>query len=252
MRRARGYDPLTWSADTQVLLDRIIHRAREMGPGHVAVFDLDGCLFDNRPRQIQILREFAAKEHLTELYRVEPHHFQDWSMRTTMRNAGIADSWIEEHYPRIRAYWESTFFTSAYCLYDHAMPGAVQLVRAIHHAGMQVVYLTGRDETMRAGTDESLRRFGFPLGVPRTQLIVKPTFEMDDTTFKEGAMEGIAALGKVAIYIDNEPANVNMFRARHPAAMVVFVETDHSHRPDLPDPEIPWLRNFLGDQLGKA
>jgi len=45
--------------------------------------------------------------------------------------------------------------------------------------------------------------------------------------------------------LDNEPANVNKFHDRHPDAQVVFVETDHSPRPDEPHSDLQWLRGFL-------
>jgi hypothetical protein len=244
-RRSRGYAPLAWSEEGTALLARIIDLAREMGPGHVAVFDLDGCLFDTRPRQVQIFRELAARAGFDPLYRVTVEHFTDWSIRSTLTNAGVAADWIDTHIDAVRAWWERHFFTSTYVLYDHAMPGAAALVRAVHEAGIHCVYLTGRDETMRMGTEHALRRFGFPYDQHGATLLVKPDFRTDDTEFKEGALEIVAAIGNVVLYLDNEPANVNLFRRRHPESLVVFLETDHSPKPIEPDPEIPWLRSFV-------
>ncbi|MDP2317345.1 MAG: HAD hydrolase-like protein [Pseudomonadota bacterium] len=244
-RRARGYAPLAWSEEGGELLARIHALALEKGPGHVAVFDLDGCLFDTRPRQVQIFRELGARAGFDPLFRVTVDHFTDWSLRTTLDNAGVHPDWIEANYVAVRSWWERHFFTSTYVLYDHAMPGAAALVRAVHDAGVHCVYLTGRDETMRPGTEDSLRRSGFPYDVARTTLLVKPDFRQDDTEFKEGAIEIVAAIGNVVLYLDNEPSNVNLFRRRHPESLVVFVETDHSPKPVEPDVEIPWLRSFL-------
>lgn len=243
MRRSRGYAPL--EGEHGALVERIVVHARTHGEGHVAVLDLDGCMFDTRPRQVHIFRELASQRGLEGLYRVEVDHFRDWSLRNTLANAGLDDAWIDAHHDAVRAWWEQRFFTSAYVLHDHAMPGAAAMVRGIHEAGVHVVYLTGRDESMRAGTEESLRRWGFPYDAERATLLVKPTFDMDDTTFKEAALATVAQLGDVVLYLDNEPANVNLFRRTHPAALVVFVETDHSPKPIEPDPEIPWLRSFV-------
>lgn len=239
--RARGYAPFASSAENADLLDRIVAQAR---PGHVAVFDLDGCLFDTRPRQVRIFRELAAQHGWGELCAVREEHFLDWSLKNTMRNAGIDAGWIAAHEAAVRAYWERCFFSSAYVTYDHAMPGAAELVRAVWERGMQVVYLTGRDISMAPGTESALRAFGFPYNAVRSSLLVKPRFDMDDTEFKHAALEHIASLGTTTLYLDNEPANVNMFKARHPEALVVFVETDHSPRPDEPGAGIPWLRCF--------
>jgi hypothetical protein len=245
MARARGYAPLEATPDSIALVERIATHARESGPGAVAVFDLDGCLFDTRPRQVRIFRELANRAGLDALYKVREEHFVDWSLDTTMRNAGLEESFVATHRDTVRSWWARHFFTSAYVEHDHAMPGAPVLVRAVHESGVHVVYLTGRDTTMKAGTERSLRAWGFPYDVTRTTLLVKPTFEMDDTEFKEGALAHVETLGRVVLYLDNEPANVNVFRRVHPESLVVFVETDHSPRPDEPDASLPWLRSFL-------
>ncbi len=242
MRRSRGYDPLHHSSENSALLVQILDTARE---GGLAVFDLDGCLFDNRPRQVQIIREYASLYHCWELYKVEIHDFEDWSFPRTLKKAGVPDDVISLHYPALRQYWESCFFTSAYVRYDHAMPGAAELVRRVYEAGMKVIYLTGRDHQMREGTEQSLRRFGFPYDEPGVRLLTKPRADMEDTAFKEEAMETLAAYGQVRIYLDNEPSNVNLYKKYHADALVVFVETDHSPRPVEPLSSIPWLRSFL-------
>jgi hypothetical protein len=245
LRKSRGYAPLEWSEDSAALLARIDNLAASSGAGHVAVFDLDGCVFDTRPRQVQIFRELASRAGYDALYRVTVDHFADWSLRTTLHNAGLDSAWVEAHHAEVRAWWESCFFTSEYVAFDHAMPGAASLVQRVHAAGLHVVYLTGRDESMKAGTEASLRRFSFPFDVPRATLLVKPDARQDDTAFKSEAIEIVAAMGNVVLYLDNEPSNVNLFRRRHPEALVVFVETDHSPKPVAPDPGIPWLRSFL-------
>jgi len=243
MARSRGYAPFEVSEAGDTLLARI--RERGSGVGNVAVFDLDGCLFDTRPRQVRILRELAEADRFAPLWAVREEHFLDWSLGATLRRAGVSDAWLAEHGKRVRSWWEARFFTSEYVVHDHAMPGAVALVRDLWASGAQVVYLTGRDVGMRAGTETSLRAWGFPYDAERTLLLVKPSADQDDTAFKDSAIEHIEGYGRVVLYLDNEPANVNMYRRRHPDALVVFVETDHSPRPDEPDAEIPWMRSFL-------
>lgn len=248
MRRARGYAPLEWSAHDAATLAEIRAHTTRHGPGHVAVFDLDGCLFDTRPRQVQILWELAAQEAWWPLFRVGVAHFTDWELVHTLRDAGIEEAWIQEHIRRIRSFWRARFFSSDYLCHDLPMPGSAQLVQHVHDAGLHIVYLTGRDESMRPGTEVALRRFAYPW-TERCALLMKPDAEADDLAFKEGALEGISLIGRIVLYLDNEPANVNMYRAHHPEAMVVFVETDHSPRPIEPEPDIPWLRSFLSAPL---
>jgi hypothetical protein len=245
MARSRGYSPYASSEAQDALLDRIVSRAHDGGEQTVGVFDLDGCLFDTRPRQIQIFREFANRSNRLELYRVAAEHFKDWDLSNTLRHAGFSEAYIEEVAPAVAEYWRSRFFRSDTVVHDHAMPGAVDLVRRCHAGGMRVAYLTGRDETMRAGTSDSLRAFGFPLDGEASRLFVKPDFDTDDTIFKDGAMTEIAKMGTPTLFLDNEPSNVNTFRSRFPDALVVFVETDHSPKPVEPHPDIPWIRSFF-------
>jgi FMN phosphatase YigB (HAD superfamily) len=230
-----------------VLRGVLQHLAEETSAGRapVAGFDLDGCLFDTRPRQVHIFRELASQRDLDALYRVGPEHFRDWSLDATMQRAGLDPDWITAHSDEVRRFWFERFFHDDYMTLDHALPGGPGFVRACRDAGALIVYLTGRDIKMRAGTETALRRFGFPYDHDRALLITKPHFDMDDTLFKESALERIATLGNVATYFDNEPANVNLFHARHPEARVVFVETDHSPKPIEPDPDIPWIQSFL-------
>lgn len=243
-RRARGYQPLHRSAEQSALLARVVAFA-EANAGAVGVFDLDGCVFDTRPRQIHIFRELASARGWPELYAVTPEHFVDWDHARTLRNAGIEAGRVAELLPAVREAFYQSFFKGEYVLHDHAMPGAAQLVWACYRAGLVIVYLTGRHEDMRAHTEIALGRFGFPWARPRTHLLVKPDFSTSDLAFKGEALREVGLLGRPALFLDNEPANINLFHAAHPEALCVWVETDHSPRPDEPHPEIPGLRGFL-------
>ena len=106
MRRARGYAPLHVSAEQDALLERLVARAKQAaeaatasGGLAVGVFDLDGCLFDTRHRQIQILRELGSREGLPELYRVAPEHFVGWDLAATLTASGLSDARAQQLYP---------------------------------------------------------------------------------------------------------------------------------------------------------
>ena len=218
-----------------------MERAAVAGASGVCVLDLDGCLFDSRHRQIHILREYASHTGDERFWAVRPEHFTNWIMPDTLRAAGVPESLADE----LQEFWVERFFDGEYVLFDHAMPGAANMVHRMHRSGCEIVYLTGRHREMHAGTEKALRRSGFPYDVARTRLYTKPSFEQDDTRYKEEALERVAALGKAVIFLDNEPANVNLFHARHPEALVVFVATDHSPKPIHPVPSLPQIRGFL-------
>jgi len=238
------YDPFHQSPSQVEVLATILARAESEGASGVAVIDLDGCLFDTRPRQVQIFRELAGQRGWDDLALIKGEHFQDWSIRNTLKNIGLSDERVEEIHDDVHAYWWKSFFTSDYVIYDHAMPGGPEFVRELKAKGTYIVYLTGRDETMRAGTETSLRRYGFPLG-DRATLIVKPDFETDDTLFKGDAMQQIRTYGNPVIFLDNEPSNVNRFQDDCPDALVVFVETDHSPKPVTPYEGMSRVKGFL-------
>ena len=243
MARARGYDPLATSTEQNHLLDRIVEACTR--PTAVAIFDLDGCLFDTRPRQVQIWREYASRHGLVEPYRAQIHHIKDWCTRDTFTRAGVSQDWLDIHLDALENDWFERFFDGRTVRYDHAMPGAAQRVRDCQHAGAHIVYLTGRHQAMRAGTLEALQAAGFPLDGDRARLWTKPGFEESDLDYKLSTIEHLHMLGEPVLFLDNEPCNVNGFREHLPDALVVFVETDHSPRPEEPHPELPWLRSFL-------
>ncbi len=245
MRPSRGYAPRSVSPGQDALLDDILAVAHRAGPTGVGVFDLDGCLFDTRPRQLHILRELGSLEGMSDLYCVTEDHFTDWHLSASLSRAGLPADRVAAILPRVEAHWQPRFFSGEYVGFDAAMPGAAALVWACYRAGMQVVYLTGRHEEMRAGTEAALSRMGFPMQRPGTHLIVKPSMQMEDTAFKREALRELRTLGRPVLFLDNEPSNVNAFRAEEPDALVVFVETDHSPRPIYPLPDIPWIRGFL-------
>ena len=179
MIRSRGYAPFACSEYQDQMLDSMLDMCRsskEQLNTKVAVFDLDGCLFDTRYRQIMIFREFASRSGIFELNFIEPHMIVDWNLRTPLQKIGLSESRIDTFYKEMSDYWWKCFFDSDYVRMDYALPGACDFVRACYSEGSYVVYLTGRDHNMRTGTEECLRGFGFPYDTERSTLITKAEF----------------------------------------------------------------------------
>ena len=239
--RARGYHPFGSIEAQDQLLDRIIDQA---GRGKVGVFDLDGCLFDTRIRLVTIFHEFASVSGIQYFAFAKRTDFTDWDLKKPLRKYGMPEVLIEEVFSQFIDFWKVRFFSDKYVAWDDPMPGATTLVKACYSRGMDVVYLTGRDHNMRLGTEQALRRCGFPYDIDRTRLITKPRFEMEDTAYKMDALQQIKKIGSVVLSIDNEPANINSMSRKFPDALCVFIETDHSFRKDRPEPHIPRLRSF--------
>lgn len=199
----------------------------------VVVFDLDGTLFDNGPRTWQILVDFAEAEGHADLRRAldaMPRRALPYLLRDTLSQCGFAEPALHE---RAAAFWRQRFFTDDFQRYDEPIPGAVRYVKELFAAGATLVYLSGRDApNMLVGCAASLRQHGFPVGIPRTAIVLKHAFEDSDLDFKRDALDFMEHMGSVVASFDNEPANCNLFAARWPEAHHFFVET--AHAPDPP------------------
>ena len=198
----------------------------------VAVFDLDGTLFDNGPRTWEILVDFAENEGNADLRRsldAARRTRLPYLLQETLTALSIADAAVVE---RAHTFWAARFFTDAHQAHDLPIAGALALVRALYDAGATIVYLSGRDvPNMLIGVCESLRTHGFPVGLARTSIVLKPSFHDDDLTFKKSALSFIDSMGEVVACYDNEPANCNAFAERWPDALHVFVATQHAPNP---------------------
>lgn len=215
------------------ILNRVLERARALGARAVVAFDLDSTLFDNRPRQARILREFGLERKVPKLAACAASHWDSgWEMKAAMRNCGLGPVEIERMYPDAKRFWEERFFTSEYCVEDVAIQGAVEFVTAVARTGAAVCYVTGRHAGMREGTLQAMRNTGLLTpGENNVHLILKPTLAMDDDEFKRDAHRQLAQMGTVIAAFDNEPTHVNDYRRTFPDAMVVHLATDHSGRP---------------------
>jgi len=239
-----AWRPSHRSPEQSEVLAAALARAEEAGPGALAIFDLDGCLLDNRARQVHILREFAAQHDVPEIYAVRDEHFVDWNLKNTLALAGVPEARTQRFYPLLHEHWWRCFFSDEYLVFDHAMPGAVGVVKAVRALGLKVMYLTARYENVRDGSWACLQRWGFPTEGEGISLVMKGDPDLDDDVAKVDAVARLHASGPV-LFFDNEPANVNSMRRRFPEAMIVFVETDHSPRPIEAHPALPRVRGFL-------
>lgn len=203
----------------------------------VVLFDLDATLFDNAPRTLSILCEFARFEGLFE---IEKSFLELMSARVripyqidqVLLSAGLSDEGIID---RAKSFWFERFFSDRYQLFDAPLQGARDFVQSLYDVGATIVYLSGRDVPgMLVGCVESLRQHGFPIAMPRAVLILKPAFEMDDLCFKKEAVEFVAELGNVIATFDNEPENCNLFYERFRSSTCVHLITHHkSNAPPL-------------------
>ncbi len=240
--------PATWrsahrSPEQTRILDAVLRRVEEAASagGAIVTFDLDSTLFDNRPRQLRILEAFARDHGLTGVERLSVESIDGWRLSESIARLDGLDGRLEALTRAFKPFWRDRFFTSAFCRHDVPLPGASNFVRDVESKGGTVAYLTGRHEAMREGTVGSLLDGGF---VPGT-LLLKPTFEMTDTQWKEIAVARLRAMGDVAASFDNETTHVNRLRDAFPGAMVVWVRTDYSPGAEALRGDVPAIDGFL-------
>jgi len=211
------------------------------------VCDLDGTLFDNRPRTLQILIEYADEvrdeypdvaEALTTLQLEGVQYL----LSDTLRECGLTHVEIVRD---ISLYWRERFYSEDYLTYDEPFLGATDYVNACHDAGATIVYVTNRDVPgMLLGTVASLREHGLPIGVVGVELVLKPDASMGDEAFKRMVLPTLTQLGDVVGFFDNEPANCNIARSFFPDAEVALLETQKVAGAPTPEEGVAHVSDF--------
>jgi hypothetical protein len=229
------------------VLSSILKQCQERGPQGVVVFDLDSTVFDNRPRQAKIVREFGLAAKHAALQKCQPFHFTDgWNLNAACVSAGLAPHTADALYAELKSFWAKRFFSSAYCEEDIEIVGAPRFVQACAQAGAKVVYCTGRQESMRPGTERCLRKCGLP--APTVDggvlLLMKPTLEESDDAYKRMAHARIASEGHLIAAFDNEPTHINDYAERFPNCTAVHLATDHSGRTSVLHPRTVSIPHF--------
>jgi len=247
-RDSRKYQP-----ESLIQVLQRVERTYATGERPVVMFDLDETLINSRVRTLRILKDIALNQQVAEEYPFESNVISRMGLSDVrsyplylgeiLRSIGIEDaSFIKS----IEGDYLNQYLSNNYCASDWTISGAAEYVRAVQEAGAWIVYLTGRNRPgMEKCTVESLRRNRFPLGTgERSLLFMKPTREIDDTEYKKTVLSEIGAIGVVVDGFENEPANINAFKAAFPKSTMVFIDTIHSNRPNSPRVDIPWVKDF--------
>ncbi len=216
------------------LLNHLLKQAQaQRRPTPVMVFDLDGTLMDNRPRVVAIFHELAQHwrdKHPDAAQKLAQAHVDmiRYGLVDNLKALGVAAARHEEGL----AFWMARFFQDRYMRHDVAIAGAVDYVCRCYDAGVNCVYLTGRDlPNMALGSFASLRDLGFPIGKVGTELVTKPDFDTPDAVFKRDVAGALSRLGKPLAVFDNEPGNCNLLLEAYPDCTSVLVDTLHAHDP---------------------
>ncbi|MCK6510725.1 HAD family hydrolase [Myxococcota bacterium] len=232
-----------------------IERTRQQGRDPLIVFDLDGTIYNNAPRTLRILQEFAhqhAFEQPRLLNKIEQLAARDilYGVSDTLRSVGIDN---ESLLKQIQNFWFDRFFTNAYLLHDLPTEGAVEFVHRVYQAQAIPAYLTGRDApNMLLGTIQTLQRDGFPVGTVDTRTILKPNFKIGDSAYKQSVVDHLRQAGDVVAVFDNEPGLCNLFLRAFPEAVVVRLDMPHAPNPESLLEDIIQIPHFAHLLRGQA
>lgn len=212
----------------------------------IVLFDLDDTLFSTANRHLRILREFATcveskDAQAAGLLRALTRERLRYAIIDTVKDAGLAEALAKD----LKNFWFARFFTNPYLLEDDIIAGGPDFVAEVVKLGGKAIYITGRDEGMREGTEASLARHAFPEpNGRRVHLILKPSFDTPDLAFKTGALRKLVDMGDVVGSFENEPAHANLFVEHFPQARHFLLETKHSGKPIVPHPTVSWIKDF--------
>lgn len=233
-----SFDPLKYLIE----IGRI---KKDEGLNPFMLFDLDSTLFDNSPRVHKIIQDFI-NEHKN-IYPQETEKMsmikrQDivWGIKENLKKVNIIHDELSE---KVIKYWFERFFSNDYVV-DVPLNGASEFVRDIQDAGLRVVYLTGRFESMREGTERNIIEHNFPLDQDGGNLILKPDPKTPDHLFKNQTMQSMKRFGEMIAGFENEPLNSNIFQEHYSQSSIFFLETNHSLNPPNLNDKIHTLKNF--------
>ena len=241
--------PRLSSAEQKALLDQIVERCKSDGKARtpVVVFDLDGTLMDNRPRTTTILRELGVAwrdRHPEVAKTLTAAKAEDlaYLLTDSLGRLGVTRTDLVRE---AEVFWRERFFTDGYLVHDVEVPGAAAFARDCYAAGGILVYFTGRDlPLMGLGSFASLRDLGFPIGVPGTELVLKPDAQMPDEAFKRMQGPALERVGKIVAIFDNEPGNCNVLGEHFPDACSVLLDTQHLPGAPPLDPNVRVVADF--------
>lgn len=247
------------SAHSPRVLNQIVERLKlpvPAGLSRLAVFDLDSTLFDVSPRLQKVLDDFAKDPMHQQLFPEAMSFFQgikaeqtDWGVSHALKRSGMTQG-SPEFQKTLLDYWRKTFFSNEYLHQDIPFPGAVDFVQRLAQAGVQIIYLTGRDQhRMGVGSREVLQKWDFPLHESLARLVLKPHRGLDDAEFKRDWFRDLQLSNyEVIWFFENDPVNIHRVREDIPEIDIIFFDSTHSGKAPEPD-TLPRIKHFVIDSF---
>ena len=211
------------------------------------VFDLDDTLFDSRSRTLKILKEFAIsnladKETQNKLNRAVVADVR-YLLKDTLELLDIKN---KNEIKTLQNFWAKRFFSGEYAEKDDVISYAVSFARHLASKNINLIYLTGRSEKMRAGTKASLISKGFNL-CSDSHLLMKEDPKQPDLIYKQAVASLLKEREdiKVIAFFENQPENANQFIEFFPNALHFLIDTIHAPTTVVLDKRIKLIKKFI-------
>ncbi len=163
----------------QSQIQRIGHRALQGKPTYV-VFDIDNTLVDTRYRTLAAAKTYALRIPFAQ--KMSKIRFCDvrYDGESTAKQCGLSQTLCRG----FQDYWNEYFWHPRHFKADKRIRETSQLARKAKWAGAEVLYLTGRIETLKDATIAELKRFGLP-DADAAHVMCKPTMNTPTPAFKK-------------------------------------------------------------------
>lgn len=217
-----------------------VARRTARGLRSVVIFDVDNTLADTRPRTQAAAAAFSKRggPELAPLAQV-PLHQVGWDGGQTARRLGLDRGTTT----RFHRFWDTFFWRARSFRFDKPIRQTIQLARWAKAAGADVLYLTGRVQSLQGGTIRQLRRLGLPDADP-SHVLCKPSMALRTAVFKQQAVHQLGAVeGQIIWFMSDSRSDIRAVQ-QHDTVPCVWV--DFPARPpgrlQPIDPSTPTIR----------
>jgi predicted secreted acid phosphatase len=159
-------------------------KKKKKGKKNIIVMDLDGCIFNNLPRQEKIVNEFLKTKHsLPDIPENAKNEYKKYYNLFDAININLDKN------KDLKAEFLIHFLGNEFLEHDTLIPGADKAISDLLSHGFEIHILTGRhhqndSESMKEGTILSLKKYGIKVDGSRIKLFMKNDKDIKDIDFK--------------------------------------------------------------------
>ena len=191
---------------SQNLLHQIERRSSQ-GKRSYLVFDIDNTLVDTRLRTLAAAKTYAQKHpRYKELARLTLPKVK-YNGRQVAQALGYSPKTTE----KFQTFWNSFFMNPKNFKYDRPISKTINLLHQAHAAGAEIVYLTGRRQSLKKATLRQLSKLSLP-NADRSHVFCKPSRVLRRTTvqFKQRVLESMHKRGfDVLMFMSDSRAEIS-------------------------------------------